>query len=288
MKCTKYLILFTLFLVALLAACTPASASVVMVTSTPDPMRTPEIVMVTATPNPTSTPDPEVTVYYEGYAQFELISSWGRRILMDVHNPDLLSSPPTEDDILLTTHRHGDHYLASFVSSFPGPQMLSQVGRINAPDVSIQGIASAHSAREIPVPNGGSNYIYVIDMAGMRFAHFGDIGQQELSQEQLDALGDVDVAMILIGGMCSAADGNSFNLLEQVQPRLVIPTHADIESLERGIETWDAYYGDPWASPSEITGVSIEPVDLSDETKFLMLGEWAVACKEGYDLTEWQ
>ncbi len=287
MKRVKHSILFVFCMVFLLAACSPTSAGVVMVTSTPDPMRTPEIVMITATPSPTSVPSPEVTIYYEGYAQFELINPEGRRILIDVHDPDRLSSPPTEDDILLTTHRHDDHYVDSFVDSFPGPQILNQVGRINAPDVSIQGIASAHSAREIPVSSGGTNYIYVIDIAGMRFVHFGDIGQEELSQEQLDALGEVDVAMILIGGMCSAANGNSFNLLEQVQPRLVIPTHADTESLERGIETWDAYYGDPWLYVSEMSGVSIEPADLSDETKFLMLGEWAVACKETYNLTEW-
>jgi hypothetical protein len=286
MKRTKYLAALGLSLLVLLVACSPA-VSVVVVTSTPDPERTPDVVFVTATPPPTSTPGPDVTVYYEGYAQFELISPEGRRVLIDVFDPDLLSSPPTEDDILLTTHRHEDHYLASFVSSFPGPQILNQVGRINAPDVSIQGIASAHSAREIPVPNGGSNYIYVIDMAGLRFAHFGDIGQTELSQEQLDALGEVDVAMILIGGMCSAADGNSFNLLEQIQPRLIIPTHADMDSLARATETWDTYYGAPWVYVSEITSVGIGHSDLSDETKFLMMGEWAVACHEIYELPEW-
>jgi hypothetical protein len=31
-------------------------------------------------------------------------------------------------------------------------------------------------------------------MGGMRFAHFGDLGQDSLSQEQLAALGKVDVA----------------------------------------------------------------------------------------------
>ena len=251
-------------------------------------MSTPEIVMITATPSPTSTPGPEVTLYHEGNAQFELISPEGRRVLIDVYDPDLLSSPPTEQDILLTTHRHDDHFDGGFVGSFPGQQILNEEGRIDLPDVTIRGIASAHSPNEMPVPRGGSNYIFIIDMAGMRFAHFGDIGQEELSQEQLDALGEVDFAMILFGGSCSQSDDNSFNLVEQFRPKLIIPTHAAMSSLERATETWETYYGDPWMYVSDITGVPIGRSDLSDETKFLMLGSWAVACREVYSLPQWQ
>jgi hypothetical protein len=287
MKRAKYFLVSALSLFVLLAACTPA-VSVVMVTSTPDPLSTPKIVMITATPTPTSTPGPDVTVYYEGNAQFELISPGGRRVLIDVYDPDMLSSPPTEEDILLTTHRHGDHFDGSFAGSFPGQQILAEAGEINLPDVTIRGIASAHSPNEIPVPRGGSNYIYVIDMAGLRFAHLGDIGQEELSPEQLTALGKVDVAMLLFGGSCSQTDDNSFNLVEQFQPRLIIPTHAAMSSLERATEIWDTYYGAPWMYVSEITGVSIGRSDLSDETKFLMLGGWALAGKDAYDLPEWQ
>ncbi len=285
MKRIKYFTALGLFLLILLAACSPA-IPVMIVTATPDPESTPKVVLVTATPAPTSTPGPDVTVYYEGYAQFELISPGGKRVLIDVFNPELLSSPPTEDDILLTTHLHDDHFNGSFVDSFPGQQIMNEVGEIDLPDVSIQGIASSHWADEIPVPKGGSNYIYVVDMGGMRFAHFGDIGQTELSEEQLAALGEVDVAMILIGGMCITSDGNSFNLLEQIQPRLVIPTHADTASLLRGAETWDAYYGAPGSDVSNITSVGIKPSDLSDETKFLMLGEWGATYKV-FDWPEW-
>jgi hypothetical protein len=88
MKGTKYLAALALSLLVLLVACSPA-VSVVVVTSTPDPERTPNVVFVTATPTPTSTPGPDVTVYYEGYAQFELISPEGRRVLIDVFDPDL-------------------------------------------------------------------------------------------------------------------------------------------------------------------------------------------------------
>jgi len=48
-------------------------------------------------------------IYYEQNAQVELINSEGSRVLIDVHDPTALSSPPTVNDVLLTTHNHGDH-----------------------------------------------------------------------------------------------------------------------------------------------------------------------------------
>jgi hypothetical protein len=287
MKRSKYYAALALSSLVLVAACTPV-VTTMMVTVTPNSMSTPVIVMITATPSPTSTPAPEITLYYEGYAQFELISPEGRRVLIDVADPDWLTSPATEQDILLTTHGHEDHFDREFASSFPGQEIRIREGEFNLPDVTIRGIASAHSPNETPVPEGGSNYIFIIDMAGMRFAHFGDIGQEELSQEQLDALGEVDVAMILFGGTCSQSDDNSFNLVDQFQPKLIIPTHAAMASLERATEAWEAYYGDPWVFASDKTGVAISPSDLSDETKFLMSGQWAVMCGDAYSLPEWQ
>jgi len=48
------------------------------------------------------------------------MDSSGRRILIDVYDPTLLTSPARATDILLTTHNHSDHYLESFEQSFPG------------------------------------------------------------------------------------------------------------------------------------------------------------------------
>ena len=136
----------------------------------------------------------QITLYYEENAQFELIGPQGTRVLIDVFNPLALSSPVTDKDILLTTHGHNDHFKADFADSFPGQQLRMQEGESNLSDVSIRGIASSHSpAREIKP--GLGNYIFIVDMGGLRIAHFGDIGQEQLTQEQLDALGEVDIAV---------------------------------------------------------------------------------------------
>ncbi|MFC1884531.1 MBL fold metallo-hydrolase, partial [Thermodesulfobacteriota bacterium] len=136
-----------------------------------------------------------IKLYYQDPAQIELISPKGSRVLIDVCAPEKLSSPPIEKDVLLITHSHGDHRRSDFVKSFPGQQLDVKIGEIKIEDVVIRGIASAHYEGGEFRSEGGTNYIFIIDMCGLRIAHFGDIGQDALTSEQITALGKVDIAI---------------------------------------------------------------------------------------------
>ena len=240
----------------------------------------------TSTPIPTNPPEStQVTLYYEENAQFELISPQGTRVLIDVFNPSALSSPVTEKDILLTTHGHGDHIEGDFAASFPGQQLRIREGEINLPDVSIRGIASAHSASDEFKPEGGSNYIFIVDMGGLRIAHFGDIGQDQLTQEQLDALGEVDIALtqfVNSYSRMSVENKKGFNLMAQVKPRLIIPTHgnSDADAIKYAMELWEVF-------ATDTIGVSVGKSDLSDGTQLLVMGEMAHLVQKIYDLPAW-
>ncbi len=169
-----------------------------------------------------------IKLYYEENAQVELISPAGSRVLIDVHDPGALSSPPTSKDILLTTHNHGDHRRLDFVKSFPGQQLDVKTGEIKLKDVTIRGIASAHNEGGEFKEEGGSNYIFVVEMAELRVAHFGDIGQKALTPDQLKILGQVDIAITQLANMYSgmtAQNRKGFHLMDQLKPRLIIPTH---------------------------------------------------------------
>lgn len=186
-----------------------------------------------------------LTLYYEENAQVELINPEGSRVLIDVHDPNALSSPPTDQDVLLTTHNHGDHRRLDFVKSFSGKQLDMRTGDITLKDVVIRGIASAHNEGDEFKEEQGSNYIFIIDMAGLRIAHFGDIGQEALTAEQLDALGKVDIAITQLANRYSdmtASNKKGFNLMDQVQPKLIIPTHIfEPTCANMAAEKWTGY-----------------------------------------------
>ena len=176
-----------------------------------------------------------MTIYYEENAQVELIGPDGQRVLIDVYDPKKLSSPAVEGDILLTTHTHSDHVQATFYKAFPRRAAVHEGGVIERPGLKITGIASSHSATAELEDVNASNYIYLIEMGGLRIAHFGDIGQEALTGDQLAALGQVDIAISQLSNSYSqmnATNKKGFNLMDQVKPRLIVLTHRDLAAVE--------------------------------------------------------
>jgi hypothetical protein len=249
--------------------------------ATPVPPSPTPLPTAAPTPTPAATPTrPAVTIYYEDNAQVELISPQGTRVLVDVYKPTALSSPATKNDVLLTTHKHQDHVNASFYTSFPGQQLMTKVGEIKLADVAILGIASAHNAADELKPEGGTNYIYVVDMGGLRIAHFGDIGQEALTAEQLKALGKVDIAITQFANSYSAMDASNkkgFRLMEQVQPQLIIPTHNNMDAAKYAVTQWSGLY---WDQPA----VTISRANLSDKTQILFMGSLATTYGQNLNL----
>jgi hypothetical protein len=119
------------------------------------------------------------------------------------------------------------------------------------------------------VAEGGSDYIFVIDMGGLHVVHFGDLGQDALTPAQLAAIGEVDVAVMQFENSFSRMDLDNkkgFALMEQVKPRLIIQTHSSLEAVQEAAKRWPLLY-----SPRD--SVTVTKADLSAETSLLLLGE---------------
>lgn len=249
----------------LLAGCGPGQALVP--TSTPIPTAAaPTPVPPTTTPLPSG-----VTLYYDEVAQVELIAPGGTRVLIDVLNPSRLSSPPTEKDILLTTHTHDDHLYPGLEKTFPGQQLFVKAGEIQLPEVTLRGIPAAHSDGDPLLPEGGSDYIFIVDMGGLRIAHFGDIGQLALTEEQMKALGQVDVAITQFDNSFSQMDVTNkkgFALMQQLQPRLILQTHSSLAAMRYAASLWPLLYSDqPY--------VTLTAASLPQKTSLLLMGRLA-------------
>ncbi len=300
----KRLLLWMIFC-CLIGACSSGSISTPTPTWVPEstetvaaptqlsePTRTPVLPTQTPLPptatttvmSPTATPLPAcVTLVYSGYAQFEIIDLAEQRILLDVHDPEKLSGPVRAADILLTTHTHWDHVNEEFLASFPGQQLFVQAGILESPGVTIQGIASAHNAGEPLKPEGGTNYIYLIEIGGLRIAHFGDIGQNALTAEQLEILGRVDIALTQINNPFSemnAENRKGLNLMKQLQPRLVIPTHINLDATKLAVAQWPGFY-------AETPSLKICASDLGEQTQFLLIGEDVATMIKYVELAAW-
>lgn len=113
--------LFAILLAALLMACSPGALASPSSTAVPVAAD----VAPTGTPGLPAAASVKIKLYFRSAAQVELFSPEGSRVLIDIATPARLSSQPTSQDILLTTHTHSDHYSYDFQRAFPGQQLFT-------------------------------------------------------------------------------------------------------------------------------------------------------------------
>jgi L-ascorbate metabolism protein UlaG (beta-lactamase superfamily) len=133
--------------------------------------------------------------------------------------------PPIEVDgvdLLLVTHEHVDHNGVEAVGGDP-LVLRSTAGRHSSPLGEVLGVASEHD--DAAGTERGPNTIFVFELDGIRVAHFGDFGQAELRARQREAIGEVDLLFLPVGGGPTIGAEGAAAIVESLAPRWVVPMH---------------------------------------------------------------
>lgn len=139
-----------------------------------------------------------------------------------------LGSPNFSADILLVTHNHTDHNNINAVKG--SPFIIESPGEYEVRGVFVQGIDSFHDDSE--GEQRGKNTIYTIEAEDMRFCHLGDFGQKQLTDEQLEQIGKVDILMIPVGGTFTIDGHEAAKVIGQIEPKIVVPMHYQLPKLK--------------------------------------------------------
>ena len=106
----------------------------------------------------------------------------------------------------------------------PG-MILDSPGEYEVKGTMITGIpAKLHIDHE---KEGDNSTIYTVNIDGIRVAVLGNIAP-ELKDKQLEAMGEVDVLVIPVGGHGLTLDATAAaQIISHIEPKYVIPTHYD-------------------------------------------------------------
>jgi len=203
-----------------------------------------------------------------------------------------LRLPKLEADILLITHDHPDHNNVKAVGG--NPFLITGPGEYEVKKVYIQGIHSFHDDKDYNPPTAssrslrerapgrerGENTIYTIEAEDLKLCHLGDLGQKELTEEQLEKIGEVDILMIPVGGVPhqnqwwgTISAKEALKVMSQIEPRITIPMHYALPKLKIKLDPLDKFLkalGLKSITPEN--KLSIKKKDLSpEEAKIIVL-----------------
>lgn len=181
-----------------------------------------------------------------------------------------LTPPRFRADILAITHNHYDHNNKESING--EPFLIDGPGEYEIKGLEILGIESFHDNAE--GAKRGKNTIYKIVMDEIRLCHLGDLGQEKLTDKQLQTLGEIDILMIPVGGKYTIAASESIVIINQIEPRIVIPMHYKIPGLKIDIASLSEFlkeFGNKEARPEEKLTLKKKDLPQEEETKLVVL-----------------
>jgi L-ascorbate metabolism protein UlaG (beta-lactamase superfamily) len=133
--------------------------------------------------------------------------------------------PPIEGveaDLLLITHEHFDHSNDGAIGGSP-EVIRSTAGRFESPVGEVVAVASEHD--DAAGTKRGPNTMFVFSLDGLRICHVGDFGQAGLRPEQREAIGEIDLLLLPVGGGFTIDGEGAAGLTRELRPRLAVPMH---------------------------------------------------------------
>jgi L-ascorbate metabolism protein UlaG (beta-lactamase superfamily) len=186
--------------------------------------------------------DETVEITFLGHASFEINSPHGVRAVTDYNGMNIPADPP---DIATMNHAHSTHFALG-----PDPRVAhvlhgwAENGRMPMIDLTVEDMHVSNLATNIRTWDGSTerygNSIFVFETGGLCIAHLGHL-HHRLEPADIAALGHIDIVMVAVDGEWTMSQRDAAAVLEQLQPRIVLPMHyftrsvlARFLELERG------------------------------------------------------
>ena len=133
-----------------------------------------------------------------------------------------------EADLLLVTHEHLDHNGVGAIGGDP-VTLRSTAGRMESPLGEVLAVASEHDAAA--GTERGPNTLFAFTLGGRRVAHLGDLGQRELREEQVQALGKTDLLFVPVGDGATIGAEQAAAIAARLRAQVIVPMHYRTERI---------------------------------------------------------
>jgi len=179
-------------------------------------------------------------IYWHGYSTIRIETKHGDTssvIMTDpFENESAIRFPRvTEPDILLLSHQDRARFNVAGVAG--SPFVISDPGEYEVRGVFVNGIQD-------PTADQGARrpLIYRLEAEDISVAFLGQLNRK-LTDMELEALGNVDILILPVGGGGVLDAKLSASIISMVEPRVVVPIHYHVPGIKTKLGTVETFCG---------------------------------------------
>jgi L-ascorbate metabolism protein UlaG (beta-lactamase superfamily) len=208
----------------------------------------------------------DITWY--GLSCFRIIERGMISVVTDPYDPKIgLPELKLRADVVTISQDAPGHNYTKAVKI--GSRAIDGPGEYEIGSVFITAIRMKSKTSKQKEANG--NMLFAFDYGGLSVAHLGDLDAVP-SQAQIEDLGNVDVALVPVGGGGALSPSEAAEVISLIEPSIVVPMHfktgkeeiklGDVSGFlkEMGIE-----------KPDPLETLSVTKSSLTDETQVVVL-----------------
>ncbi len=164
-------------------------------------------------------------IQYLGHSCFQLKGKKGTVVTDPYQSSIGFTLPTLSADLVTVSHDHHDHNATDKINGTTRrdkPFLITKPGEYEVAGISVFGVETFHDAHG--GVERGKNTIFTILLDDIRVCHLGDLGH-ELTIEQIEAIGAVDVVLCPVGGSFTIDPAQAVSVINALEPAYVIPMH---------------------------------------------------------------
>ncbi len=211
----------------------------------------------------------EITWY--GHSCFRLTERGMATVVVDPFDSKTTgySALKLKADIVAVSHDAPGH---NFVEAVKGTShVIKGPGEFEIGGVFITGVQTNGSGSGKKAKEQVRNTLYVFDYEGLTVAHLGDL-QQVPTQAEIEALGNVNVALVPVGGGGGLNAAKAAEVVSLLEPNIVVPMHYATPDAKVTLESLNKFLKEMGLSKQDAQpSLKVTRSGLPDETHVAVL-----------------
>ncbi|MFQ5399116.1 MAG: MBL fold metallo-hydrolase [Anaerolineae bacterium] len=204
----------------------------------------------------------EITWY--GLSCFRISERRMATIVTDPYGSQIgLQPPKLKADVVTCSHQAKGHNYLRAVSGWQ--HALTGPGEFEIGNVFITGIDTTNGKGTT------RNVVFMLDYGGLTVAHLGDMTNVP-SQTQIEALEQVNVLLVPVGGGNSLSAAQASELVSMLEPNIVVPMHYQLPGMKLELESVDRFLKEMGVTDAqESNTLKLRAANLPEETETVLL-----------------